>query len=721
MEVTCPEVRSSNTQAYFLQPSAIPMPESKRRRFRLTHTNEVKRQLPHMSANAFAQVVEFAKENDLSQVSSRRSDLPAGRDLSLEATPFGETLVEVELFGTPPYANLKVHMVHPLSYTWLAYKKGGGFYSALNKALLENPCTLEKPWRLVLYSDEVVPGNQLTVQNTRKVWVIYWSFLEFHYNLSDEDAWCPIVAEKSIALKHVSAGISQVFCQAIKLFFGVGREVPHDFRAGIRLDGPSGCSLRLFAILSMVLQDGGAQKLVWSCKGDGGTRPCMLCKNLVAPISDVADGSDLIDDFAADKVLLATSAEIKGTIQRLKTHKSVDSKGDFKLREQASGFNLQEHSLLCDETLDELVHPADQYCHDYMHGLFQTGVFNFIVFQVLKHLASLKPKVWRVLNEYLQNWNWPRAKNVNPTRADWFGETRVNSYKKAGHIKCSASDAISMLPVLCFFVTNIGHRIQGVNLVICSALHLFADLVDLLMAAMHGLVTPEQLDACIKKLLEVCKLVGWGGDLQPKFHWCLHFPHHLRRWNVLPTCWTHERKHKIAKRYGTDNTNKSFAKSLISEIASHQLLSVYKQDSLNLSPRLLDPKKSKKALVDLLKSELSLEHDPEVFQSITAKTHFCSQVAKGDIIMCRFHGGYIVGRLWLCVSMDSELLCFVTVYTPTSEDPAQRCALWKMSDDSPLLCELSDVLAPVIWTECSEGVVRVLLPYEFASLAATSP
>ena len=69
------------------------------------------------SANAFAQVVKFAKENDLSQVSSRRSDLPAGRDLSLEATPFGETLVEAELFGTPPYANLKVYMVHPLSYT----------------------------------------------------------------------------------------------------------------------------------------------------------------------------------------------------------------------------------------------------------------------------------------------------------------------------------------------------------------------------------------------------------------------------------------------------------------------------------------------------------------------------------------------------------------------------------------------------------------------------
>ena len=210
MEVTCPEVRSSNTQAYFLQPSAIPMPESKRRRFRLTHANEVKRQLPHMSANAFAQVVKFAKENGLSQVSSRRSDLPAGRDLSLEATPFGETLVEVELFGTPPYANVKADMVHPLSYTWLAYKKGGGFYSALNKALLENPCTLEKPWRLVLYSDEVVPGNQLTVQNARKVWVIYLSFLEFHYNLSDEDAWCPIVAEKSIALKHVSAGISDI-------------------------------------------------------------------------------------------------------------------------------------------------------------------------------------------------------------------------------------------------------------------------------------------------------------------------------------------------------------------------------------------------------------------------------------------------------------------------------------------------------------------------------
>ena len=153
----------------------------------------------------------------------------------------------------------------------------------------DKPSTAADPWRLVLYSDEVVPGNQLSVSIKRNIWLIYFIFLEMK-QLGNEDAWCPLAAIPSIDLKTVNAGISQVFRLLIKSFFGL---LTYDMRGGIHLaDGTvhTGERVRLFATLSMVLQDGGAQKLVWGCKGDAGTTLCMLCHNLVSKASGIADG-----------------------------------------------------------------------------------------------------------------------------------------------------------------------------------------------------------------------------------------------------------------------------------------------------------------------------------------------------------------------------------------------------------------------------------------------
>ena len=51
--------------------------------------------------------------------------------------------------------------------------------SFFSRKFLEHPPTAEKPWRVRLYCDEISPGNQLKVQNTRKIQAYYLSFHEF--------------------------------------------------------------------------------------------------------------------------------------------------------------------------------------------------------------------------------------------------------------------------------------------------------------------------------------------------------------------------------------------------------------------------------------------------------------------------------------------------------------------------------------------------------------
>ena len=44
------------------------------------------------------------------------------------------------------------------------------------------------PWSLILYADEILPGNQLAYKNKRKMWGIYWTILNLgSAALSDEE------------------------------------------------------------------------------------------------------------------------------------------------------------------------------------------------------------------------------------------------------------------------------------------------------------------------------------------------------------------------------------------------------------------------------------------------------------------------------------------------------------------------------------------------------
>ncbi len=207
-----------------------------------------KRTLPHCSASAFTAMVKLARTADMSEFPSRRTALREARSETLGHTPYGPMITTVTLLATPPYANRTMYVANPLAYLHRAFEAGGGFFELMKAQHEKRPSSLESPWSVCLYSDEVVPGNQLATHHSRKMWMIYFSFLELHQHLSNERAWAPIVAEQSDKLKTVQAGISQVFRRVIKLLFGDD----FDLRAGIQLTGPDGTTvIRLFAVLSV--------------------------------------------------------------------------------------------------------------------------------------------------------------------------------------------------------------------------------------------------------------------------------------------------------------------------------------------------------------------------------------------------------------------------------------------------------------------------------------
>ena len=693
----------------------------KHRRVDAAGTERLRRSVPHVSANALAAIMKFARNNDVSQIATSASAMRRSRDAALPDTPYGPMLVSDTLFAKPPHANKELWLINPLAYLYHAYKSCDGFRRFLDERHGQRPSSVDNPWRLCLYSDEVVPGNPLAPRQARKVWVIYFSFLDFHPHLHMEEAWTPIIAEPTLGLKTVESGIAQVFGMALKQFFG--RRV-FDMRSGIALDGPDGKQLRLFASFAMALQDGGAQKVVWGNRGDAATRFCLLCKNLVSAASGLA-GFDrtrkLTQDSLNDMTIqLATNDDIKGAVKRLNAFKLTDSAKNFELRQQAIGFTYQQRGLLSDPDLESIIAPADQYMHDYMHCIFSSGVFNHVVLMCFDCVKVVYRNIWTVLEEYVDNWIFPRSVKFDPKTTKPFEDSRVKSSRQAGHYKLSASEGLSLLPVLCLFASKVCRKVAGVNIAACSALLAVGDLVDALQAVRHGLTTPNQLKNCVKALYDACEAAGWRDELIPKFHWLVHFPAHLERWDMMPSCWVHERKHKLAKRYATDvSRTGSFSKTVLSEVLAQQFYDVSDINTFSMQPGLIEERPATKKLLQFLVLDLGFPEGVAAFSSVRARTRCCSVCWTSDVALVRSTDtvNYTVGKIVLFLSVGGQAFALMDMWKLKSTDSENGCAVWEQTDN-PALCDVDDLLMPAIWAETQRGFAKTLIPYEFRCLTA---
>ena len=115
--------------------------------------------------------------------------------------------------------------VNPFAFMYHAYKEGGPFQKLMDETVALENVSVENPSKLCVYADEVVPRKELSHNNKRKQWCMYWSFGELLPYFHLEETWIPILAIRSSTVSAASAGISQVMAKALLLVFG---DVGHD-------------------------------------------------------------------------------------------------------------------------------------------------------------------------------------------------------------------------------------------------------------------------------------------------------------------------------------------------------------------------------------------------------------------------------------------------------------------------------------------------------------
>ncbi len=263
------------------------------RNAKLRRLNAFRRSKPHCSASALGEILTAIKAHGLPELTDRISMRQARDLITSSPGPYGPIIQHITCEDTNGDAKT-IPVASPFAAMHSALHESSSFRKFFQTRLRSNPSTPEAPWKIILYSDEVTPGNVIATVNNRKFQAMYWSFLEFGVTaLSHEEAWFPLMTEFSTTINNLSGGLSQAFGSAIKCFFQPGGN--HMSAGGLSLDFGDQ-QVRLFAELGIVIQDGGAHKSVWQCRGDGASKFCILCKNLFTHESNMVqeDGQHLL-------------------------------------------------------------------------------------------------------------------------------------------------------------------------------------------------------------------------------------------------------------------------------------------------------------------------------------------------------------------------------------------------------------------------------------------
>ena len=76
---------------------------------------------------------------------------------------------------------ISIALANPFAMLYAALDKSANMRALFQDRLAVHPCSLERPWSIILYSDGVTPGNVLASTNNRKLECIYWSFAELGF------------------------------------------------------------------------------------------------------------------------------------------------------------------------------------------------------------------------------------------------------------------------------------------------------------------------------------------------------------------------------------------------------------------------------------------------------------------------------------------------------------------------------------------------------------
>lgn len=422
-----------------------------------------------------------------------------------------------------------------------------------------------------------------------------------------------------------------------------------------------------------MIADESALHSIFGCKGAGGLKPCLLCQNVFNTrdtrgivATDESGWAVAHDCCDSGKLVPHTTGTIDAICRRLSAARLEMTKGAFNDLQTRLGWNYIDGGLMELRHHRQLVDPTWFAVFDWMHVFFVSGVFNIHMGLLIEELAQVNVTC-KMLNEYVDQWHWPvHIESKSGGSNGPLSEKRSHSSRVSGVFKATASEGLSLMPILTHFLVQLAANTASENFkkhVDCF--ELLAGIIATIRSAARVVVNHEELKCNIELYLTQFKSIYGSEHMVPKFHSMLHFPKFIRRCPILPNCFVLERKHKQPKRFANEvrNTASNWDESIARDVTNRHVASLNGRVMADgLRPPVNVPSPAVRAQ---LQSAFGAHCDFKIAKS--ARVNAWETVSRRDIVLMQIAGIFVVGRIALLaeVAEDGEsrhTVCQVECY-----------------------------------------------------------
>ena len=622
-----------------------------------------------VSQSALAKILQKVRTDGLPESCSRRSIKRSREDAVRVLTTHGPLIKTLQInFQEDGNAKaLDVEYIDPAAMLSHAASVSEAFASFLGGRLEAHSCSYDRPWRLILYADEISPGNQLKHMNARKIQGVYWAFAEYGpAGLCNEVLWNVLTTVRSTVVKRVG-GMSFFVKHLLQAFLA-----DTDFRQGVTVWTGDAYKI-IFASLRTLVSDEAAIKSLWDHKGSSGILPCLICRNVVLRRSGLHDSDDsgtltsICEDDPA-KFIMHNDSTLKETCRMLQSQKPILGPGAFTMLEKSVGINYREENILFSHwVLHDHIQPISMTMYDWMHCFMVGGSWNIEVGRLLAVLAA-NGHSHKAVHSFFQSLTFPTSLTAKgATGKDVFAKRP--SASSDDPIKCSASEALSCYGPLRIYLMLHVQAEPGSLLFNCAqSYYALAAVVDILCAIQKGEpnATPEQLQDALCLHFKMFKLAYGIEPVVPKHHFSMHLPKMFREHGYLVSCWTHERKHKEVKRFANNmsNTHSRFDANVLEAVAQahvHALKDIANYPTMEV--QLDQPKLAPPDVADFFQARFQDQSDVLVSNKVFyGPSRSCSVK---DVVMFTLDGVSRIGQVWFHASIRGQcyscLDCWITL------------------------------------------------------------
>ena len=592
-------------------------------------------------------------------------------------TPYGRVVQETDLHV--PSLN-KWGYCHPLAYLHHLSTLSDDLGNALEECIHPN-----EPAHIVLYVDEVCPGNPFRPERSRTIQCIYWFMSDWpEWLLCRSAVWPVFGVLRSTFLEFYPGGISAFWAKIIRLMF----LAEHSFERGVIIVRDEAPPLLLRGTYSGTIADEKALKEINGYKGASGTKFCMDCGNVIKSTAELPAGLVGTNASSLADVERNSNDDIWGMCDELAALAAMPrSKAELERKEQLYGVKFIDGGLLYDIPLRQVHRPIDHYLRDWMHTIVSGGVGNTQTAMILHKLASLNIKA-TVVGDFSQECILP--KKYGKVSSSWLHPTRL----KDDTLSSFASVMLSVVPIVAMFLVDCVQGQPGAETIedhIACYLLLTNILGLLCMGAESAMPHVELLATRIVQHHELYASLydGIDGAFKPKFHHMLHLPEVFARLGRVVSCFTAERKHRASKRAAL-YVFRHLEQTVMADLINAQCQQMTEGHNLFRKSFLAHPR-----VMTLLGDELHRS---------TQAVLICGYLFAGDVV-------YIEG---------GTLARIVAFWKkPTSSTIVAHCTEMTMTvghrryidSSTPLFVTTETIVDACIYRPLGMGVLRVWLPF----------